>query len=127
MLNPKFIGLNFSCLPHHMPNYLFDISTWRKLRYPQLHVFKTKLAPPPDFLSMTSPSSLVTTAFLPHLLYTSNQQISPFSFESTYPATTLVLDPLSSTWIISTAFSTGFLSPVSYGILPFPDFFPLII
>lgn len=76
MLNPKFIGLDLFCLATCMPNYLLDISTWRKLRYQQLHMFESKLT-----LSMIFHLWHHHPLWVPqppsHLLYTSNQQISP--------------------------------------------------
>ena len=114
MLNPKFIGLDLSCLATCMPSYLLDISTWRKLRYHQPHI---KLTLPLIFLSVASPSSLGATASFSFTCYIQavNKYLLTLSCLSTYPATTLVSKPLSSTRIISTAFSTGFLSPVLFG------------
>ena len=117
MLNPKFIGLDLSCLATCMPNYLLDISTWRKLRYHQPHMFETKLTLPLIFPSVASPSSSGATASFSFTCYIQavNRYLLTLSCLSTYPATTLVSKPLSSTRIISTAFSTGFLSPVLFG------------
>ena len=117
MLNPKFIGLDLSCRATRMPNYLLGISTWRKLRYQQLCIFESKRTFPLIFLSMASPSSLGTTASFSFICYIQaiNKYLLTLSFLSTYPATTPVSRPLSSTRIISTAFSTGFLSPVLFG------------
>lgn len=116
-LNPKFIGLDLFCLATCMPNYLLGISTWRKLRYRQLHMFESKLTLSMIFLSMASPSSLGATASFSSTYYIQavNKYLLTLSFLSTYPATTPVSRPLSSTRIISAVFSTGFLSPVLFG------------
>lgn len=116
-VEPRFIGLDLSCCASCMPNYLLGISTWRKLRYQQLYIFESKLTFPLIFLSMASPSSLGATASFSFTCYIQaiNKYLLTLSFLSTYPATTPVSRPLSSTRIISTAFSTGFLSPVLFG------------
>lgn len=117
-----------SFLPSHcVPNCLLGISTWRELIHLRLPLSKTNLAFPPDslFCQRYPHPPGCHSLFLRHLLCSVNKCVA-FSLLSMFPATSQASSPLSFTWVTSTAFSIGFLSPVLFGTLPFPSFFPLI-